>query len=382
MAKRWYSVSVLSNFEKKIAEIIRTSVAENGLEIEIDEVLVPTEEVIEVRRGKKVTTERRFMPGYVLVHMEMSDQGYHLINSINRVTGFLGPQGRPMPMRDAEVNQILNRVQEGEDSPRTLIHFEVGEKVKVNDGPFEDFDGMVEEVDDESQRLKVMVSIFGLIDFKYPRQLWKKNREESVAFIVTFVITMTVGIPQGILFGVLLSLLTMIYRTSRPHIAILGKIKHTEYYKNINRFQKDIEVDDRMLILRFDAQLFFGNQDYFKKELQKHVAHKGKNLELIIINAEAINYIDSSALNMLEKVCTDLKETGLQIMMVGAIGPIRDIIYDHALIQIIGSENLFIKTSEAVNTFLEGTVVTAIQKKITHQNLTVTNVTKNIEKEY
>lgn len=228
----------------------------------------------------------------------------------------------------------------------------------------------------------IMVSIFGLIDFKYPRQLWKKNREESVAFIVTFVITMTVGIPQGILFGVLLSLLTMIYRTSRPHIAILGKIKHTEYYKNINRFQKDIEVDDRMLILRFDAQLFFGNQDYFKKELQKHVAHKGKNLELIIINAEAINYIDSSALNMLEKVCTDLKETGLQIMMVGAIGPIRDIIYDHTLIQIIGSENLFIKTSEAVNTFLEGTVVTAIQKKITHQNLTVTNVTKNIEKEY
>lgn len=161
MAKRWYSVSVLSNFEKKIAETIRTSVVENGLEDEIDEVLVPTEEVIEVRRGKKVTTERRFMPGYVLVHMEMSDQGYHLINSINRVTGFLGPQGRPMPMRDAEVNQILNRVQEGEDSPRTLIHFEVGEKVKVNEGPFEDFDGMVEEVDEDSQRLKVMVSIFG-----------------------------------------------------------------------------------------------------------------------------------------------------------------------------------------------------------------------------
>ena len=161
MAKRWYSVSVLSNFEKKIAETIRTSAVENGLEDQIDEVLVPTEEVIEVRRGKKVTTERRFMPGYVLVHMEMSDQGYHLINSINRVTGFLGPQGRPMPMRDAEVNQILNRVQEGEDAPRSLIRFEVGERVKVNDGPFEDFDGMVEQVDDDSQRLKVMVSIFG-----------------------------------------------------------------------------------------------------------------------------------------------------------------------------------------------------------------------------
>ena len=161
MAMRWYSVSVLSNFEKKIAEQIRTTVAENGLEAEIDEVLVPTEEVIEVRRGKKVTTERRFMPGYVLVHMDMSDQGYHLINSINRVTGFLGPQGRPMPMRDAEVNQLLNRVQEGEDSPRTLIHYEIGEKVKVNDGPFEDFDGTVEEVDEENQRLKVTVSIFG-----------------------------------------------------------------------------------------------------------------------------------------------------------------------------------------------------------------------------
>jgi transcriptional antiterminator NusG len=161
MAKRWYSVSVLSNFEKKIAEQIKTAVAEASLEAEIEEVLVPTEEVIEVRRGKKVTTEKRFMPGYVLVRMEMSDQGYHLINSINRVTGFLGPQGRPMPMRDAEVNAILNRVQEGEDAPRTLINFEVGEKVKVNDGPFEDFDGLVELVDEDNQRLKVTVSIFG-----------------------------------------------------------------------------------------------------------------------------------------------------------------------------------------------------------------------------
>ena len=161
MAKRWYSVSVLSNFEKKIAEQIRAKVAEQALEDQIDEVLVPTEEVIEVRRGKKVTTERRFMPGYVLVHMEMSDEGYHLVNSINRVTGFLGPQGRPMPMRDAEVQAILGRVEEGQEAPRTVINFEVGEKVKVNDGPFEDFDGLVEEVDDENQRLKVTVSIFG-----------------------------------------------------------------------------------------------------------------------------------------------------------------------------------------------------------------------------
>lgn len=161
MAKRWYSVSVLSNFEKKIAETIRTTAEEQGLEDQIDEVLVPTEEVIEVRRGKKVTAERRFMPGYVLVHMEMSDEGYHLINSINRVTGFLGPQGRPMPMRDAEVKQILGRVEEGQEAPKLLISFDIGEKVKVNEGPFEDFDGIVEEVDDENQRLKVTVSIFG-----------------------------------------------------------------------------------------------------------------------------------------------------------------------------------------------------------------------------
>jgi transcriptional antiterminator NusG len=161
MAKRWYSVSVLSNFEKKVAEQIKTAVVEAGLEDEIDEVLVPTEEVIEVRRGKKVTSERRFMPGYVLVRMEMSNKGYHLISQINRVTGFLGPMGKPMPMRDAEVNQILNRVEEGEAAPRNLIRFDIGERVKVTDGPFEGFDGMVEEVDESHNRLKVSVSIFG-----------------------------------------------------------------------------------------------------------------------------------------------------------------------------------------------------------------------------
>ena len=161
MAKRWYSVSVLSNFEKKVAEQIRHDVVTKGLEDDIVEVLVPTEEVIEVRRGKKVTTERRFMPGYVLVRMEMTDQGYHLINSINRVTGFLGTMGKPMPMRDSEVEQILGRVEEGAEQPRSLIVYETGETVNVTDGPFEGFSGMVEEVDDENQRLKVTVSIYG-----------------------------------------------------------------------------------------------------------------------------------------------------------------------------------------------------------------------------
>jgi transcriptional antiterminator NusG len=161
MAKRWYSVSVLSNYEKKIAEQIREAVEQAGLGEEIVEVLVPTEEVIEVRKGKKVQTERRFMPGYVLVRMEMTDKGYHLITSINRVTGFLGQQGRPTPMRDSEVAVILNQVEEGAESPRSLISFDIGETVNVTDGPFEGFSGQVEDVDEGNSRLKVSVSIFG-----------------------------------------------------------------------------------------------------------------------------------------------------------------------------------------------------------------------------
>ncbi|MCF6273724.1 MAG: transcription termination/antitermination protein NusG [Rhodobacteraceae bacterium] len=161
MAKRWYSVSVLSNFEKKIAEAIEEAIVQKGLEDEIEQVLVPTEEVLEMRRGKKVTRERRFMPGYVLVKMEMTDRAYHAINNINRVTGFLGAQNTPSPMRDAEVARILNQVDESVDAPRNLIFFDVGEQVNVTDGPFEGFSGMVEEVDQESARLKVSVSIFG-----------------------------------------------------------------------------------------------------------------------------------------------------------------------------------------------------------------------------
>ena len=161
MAKRWYSGSVLSNFEKKVAEAIRQAAADNGMTDEIEEVRVPTEEVLEIRRGKKVTSERRFLPGYVLVRMEMNNRTYHLVSSINRVTGFLGQPGKPSPMRDDEVNAILNRVEQGKEAPRNLIRYEIGETVKVSDGPFDGFSGMVEEVDEGAGRLKVMVSIFG-----------------------------------------------------------------------------------------------------------------------------------------------------------------------------------------------------------------------------
>jgi transcriptional antiterminator NusG len=161
MAMRWYSVSVLSNFETKVAEAIKEAGEQQGLEDEISEVMVPTEEVIEIRRGKKVQSEKRFMPGYVLVKMEMTDRAYHLINAINRVTGFLGPKGRPLPMRAEEVARILNQVVEGQERPRSIITFQTGEQVNVTDGPFEGFSGMVEEVGQSSSRLKVSVSIFG-----------------------------------------------------------------------------------------------------------------------------------------------------------------------------------------------------------------------------
>ena len=161
MAKRWYVVHAYSGYEKKVMLALHERISLSKMDDYFDEVLVPTEEVLEVRRGKKVTSERRFMPGYVLVKMEMTDKGYHTINSINRVTGFLGQQGKPSPMRDAEVNTILNRVEEGAEAPRSLITFEVGEQVNVTDGPFDGFSGMVEDVDDDNQRLKVTVSIFG-----------------------------------------------------------------------------------------------------------------------------------------------------------------------------------------------------------------------------
>ncbi|MEM1345265.1 MAG: transcription termination/antitermination protein NusG [Pseudomonadota bacterium] len=170
MAKRWYSVAVLSNFEKKVAESIREAVAQNALQDEIEDILVPTEEVTEVRRGQKVQVEKRFMPGYVLVRMELTDRAYHLIKDTARVTGFLGPQGKPMPLRDKEVARLLNQVEEGLERPRPAITFEIGEQVSVTDGPFEGFTGMVEDVDEAAARLKVSVSIFGRatpVDLEY-----------------------------------------------------------------------------------------------------------------------------------------------------------------------------------------------------------------------
>jgi transcription termination/antitermination protein NusG len=161
MAKRWYIVHAYSNFENKVAEGIKETVAQKGLSDMFEAVLVPMEEIVEVRRGRKVKTQRRFFPGYVLVKMELTDQTYHLIKNTPKVTGFLGSDNRPVPITDAEAARILNQVQEGIDRPKSTISFEVGEQVRVADGPFASFSGQVEEVDEERSRLKVAVSIFG-----------------------------------------------------------------------------------------------------------------------------------------------------------------------------------------------------------------------------
>ena len=159
--KRWYVVQAYSQYESRVKKTLLEYIKMHNMEDYFGQVLVPTEEVVEVRRGKKVQTERRFMPGYVLVRMEMTDKAYHMIKDTNRVTGFLGQQGKPMPLRDSEVSVILNQVEEGLEKPRSLISFEIGEQVNVNDGPFEGFSGLVEEVDEVNSRLKVTVSIFG-----------------------------------------------------------------------------------------------------------------------------------------------------------------------------------------------------------------------------
>jgi transcriptional antiterminator NusG len=161
MAKRWYIVHAYSNFEHKVAESIREQAAIAGLQDSFEEILVPTEEVVEMRRGRRVNAERKFFPGYVLVRMDMSDEAYHLVKNTPKVTGFLGQQNRPSPISQNEVDQIVNQVQEGVERPKPSVVFEIGEQVRVCDGPFATFSGLVEEVDEEKARLKVAVSIFG-----------------------------------------------------------------------------------------------------------------------------------------------------------------------------------------------------------------------------
>ncbi len=161
MAQRWYVIHVYSGFERKVAQSIKEQAVQKGMEPLIEEVLVPTEEVVELRRGAKVNAERKFFPGYVLIKMEMTDETWHLVKNTPKVTGFLGGKGRPSPISDNEAERILHQVAEGIERPKPSVIFEIGEQVRVSDGPFTSFNGLVEEVDEEKGRLKVAVSIFG-----------------------------------------------------------------------------------------------------------------------------------------------------------------------------------------------------------------------------
>ena len=161
MAFRWYVLHVYSGFEKKVAESIREQSVKKGLEQDFEEILVPTEKVVEMRRGTKINSERKFFPGYVLLKMNLTDAAWNMVKNTAKVTDFLGSGGKPLPINQKEADNILNQVQEGVERPKPNIAFEVGEQVRVADGPFASFNGLVEEIDEERARLKVSVSIFG-----------------------------------------------------------------------------------------------------------------------------------------------------------------------------------------------------------------------------
>ncbi|MER8628662.1 transcription termination/antitermination protein NusG [Mesorhizobium opportunistum] len=160
MTARWYIVHAYSNFEKKVAEDIENKAKQKGLSADIKQIVVPTEKVVEVRRGRKVDAERKFFPGYVLLKANLTDAVFSLVKNTPKVTGFLG-DSKPVPITEAEAQRILNQVQEGVERPKPSVTFEIGEAIRVSDGPFASFNGFVQEVDEERARLKVEVSIFG-----------------------------------------------------------------------------------------------------------------------------------------------------------------------------------------------------------------------------
>lgn len=161
MAHRWYVLHVYSGFENKVAEAIKEKARKQGVEDQVEEILVPTEEVMEVKRGQRVQTERKFFPGYVLAKLDLDDHVWHMIKDTPKVTGFLGAANKPSPVSEKEAQRLLQQIQDGIEKPRPSVTYDIGEEVKVTDGPFASFNGLVEEVDEEKGKLKVSVSIFG-----------------------------------------------------------------------------------------------------------------------------------------------------------------------------------------------------------------------------
>ena len=214
----------------------------------------------------------------------------------------------------------------------------------------------------------IIVAVVNLLDFNYAARLYKSRKDEFLVLLLTFLLTLFVGITQGILFGILFSLLLLVYRTSKPHHAFLGRIGTTNYFKNIERFPDEVVIREDLIILRFDAQLFFGNIQYFKKLVFDAVGKNKGKVKGFVINARAINYIDSTATEQLIDVVKKLQQNGIRVMVVGAIGPARDLIIKSKLIKVIKKENLFITSGDATDSFDGVCKKTALQKKLSRQS--------------
>lgn len=215
----------------------------------------------------------------------------------------------------------------------------------------------------------IMVSVFGLIDLSYPKYLWNQHRDEFSVLALTFLATLTVGIVSGILIGVLLALLLMVYRSSKPHFAVLGKIRDSDYYKNVDRFGDEVEIREDLLIVRFDSQLYFGNSSFFKRNLLKFIDGKGPKLKAVILNAEAINYIDATASNMLIQLIREIHKMNIQFYIAGAIGPTRDIIFSSEIVESLDKAYLFVRIKEAVDHYDDPEAIPVLREKVAFQNL-------------
>jgi SulP family sulfate permease len=214
----------------------------------------------------------------------------------------------------------------------------------------------------------IMVAVISLIDFKYAKRLYFIAKDEFLVLIVTFLLTLFFGITEGIILGILLSLLLLVYRSSKPHHAFLGRIGTTNYFKNSIRFPKEVVLRDDLIILRFDSQLFFGNIQYFKQLVTDSISKNPTKVKGFVINMRAINYIDSFATEQLTKIILTLRKQGIRVMLVGAIGPARDVILKSEIIRVLKKRNLFITSGDATDSFDGICKKTSLQKKLTQQN--------------
>jgi SulP family sulfate permease len=214
----------------------------------------------------------------------------------------------------------------------------------------------------------IIAAVVNLIDFKFTVRLYKKRKDEFAILVLTFLATLFLGITKGIGVGIVFSLLLLVYRASKPHHAFLGRIGKTNYFKNINRFPDEVVQRDDLIIFRFDAQLFFGNIQYFKELVSKAIDEKEDTVKGFIINMRAVNYIDSTASEQLYELILSLQQKGIRVMAVGAIGPARDLLIKSKIIKILKKQNLFITSGDATDDFDGVAEKTALQKKLSRQS--------------